>query len=399
MPSGMNSFNQMEHAQAQARKAMEAAQQAQNPQGGMNNAQIAAQQANTQQVDPAAAVPMQQAGIAPGMQGMAPQQPQEGPEDLIDSVQNGTATDMNGKPFANTLKSAKQAFAQMLAQAESGNTPEATPSMQNNPAVSDVTQPEAIAPGEGIPAEPQEPLTAPAPQRSVEEIVQDAVQRILQGNEGQTQSEPQSAENAPENPADEIKIPDINSDEFYEKFTENPGEAINMVADAIAEQKLRDFKAQIQPLIDQSDQLREQKRATDAIRQFAENGYGDFNDYKDDIISFMQDRQLPIDDPTAYENAYNFAKARRLQAQNDELKANQSRTLDDYLNDADSKSRMAADEQVKRMVIEQYLKSLQDGQSPQVITGGSGDSPSATPRNRVNSIREAGRLFSQSLNQ
>ena len=406
MPNGgMNSFNAMEHAQAQARKAMEAAQQAQTPQGGTNDATLAAQQqaAQTQPVDQAAAVPMQQAGMMPGMAqpGMA-QQPQEGPEDLIDAVQDGTATDMKGKPFVNTLKSAKEAFAQMLQQAEAGETPESTPSMQDNPALTAVEQPETIEPGDGekaVPAENQAPDVSPAPaeQRSIEEMISAAVQKVL-GQNGPAESEAQSEEQNPE-AADEIVIPDINSDEFYEQFTENPGEAIQKIADAMSEKKLREFKAQIQPLIEQSDQLRNQQKATEAIRKFAENGYDDFQDYKDDIVRFMQERGLAIDDPANYESAYNFSKARRLQAENDGLRQQNSKTLDDYLNDSDSLNKMSANEQVKRMVIEQYLKSLQDGQSPQIITGGANNSPNATPKNEIGSIKEATRLFRQSFNQ
>ena len=392
MPGGMNAFNAMEHAQAQARKAAEAAQQAQHPQGGTNDATLAAQAQQGQPVDQAAAVPMQQAGMMPGV---APQQPQEGPEDLIDAVSDGTATDTNGKPFANTLKSAKEAFAQMLQQAENGETPEQTPSMSGNPAVTEVTQPETIQPGEGDNAEP-EAEGAPTEQKSIESIVSEAVNRIL-GQNGQPESEAESEENNPE--ADEIQIPDINSDEFYEQFTENPGAAIQSIADAMAEQKLRDFKSQIQPLIEQSDQLRQQQRATDAIRKFAENGYEDFNEYRDDIVKFMQDRNLAIDDPANYENAYNYSKARKLQAVNDQLKQNQSKTLADYFGDADALSQMSANDQVKKMVIEQYLKSLKDGQSPQVITGGPGSSPNASPKNEISSIKEAGRLFAQSLNK
>ncbi len=396
MPGGMNAFNAMEHAQAQARKAMEAAQQAQTPQGGINNATLAAQQAQAAQpVDQAAAVPMQQAGMAPMAQpGMMPQQPQEGPEDLKDAVSDGTATDMKGKPFANTMKSAKEAFAQMLQQAEAGETPEDTPSMSQNPAVSDVDVPETIAPGEGAEAVPAEP--APQESRSIEDIVSEAVQKILtQGQDGQTELEAESETEAPDNTPDELVIPDINSDEFYEQFTENPGAAIQSIADAMAEQKLREFKAQIQPLIDQSDQMREQQKATDAIRRFAENGYDDFNDYKDDIVNFMNERGLAIDDPRSYESAYNFSKARKLQAQNDELKQLNSKTLDDYLNDQDSIDKMSTNDQVKKLVIEKYLKSLKDGQSPQVITGGSGHSPNASSGKDIGSIKEAGRLFSQ----
>lgn len=424
MPSGMNQFNQMEHMQAEARKQQAAmqnqAQQATQAQTAPPPADPNAQSggAPLAQPAPAAVPPMGQPGMP-----MQPAQPQAGRDELIDAVQDGTGTDMNGRPFVNTMADAKKAFAQLLAgggeeAAPASTIPEGTASMQKNPNVVQ-GQPETVAPGEGLaanvvdetltrPQDPNAPATGTQPatgnQRSIESIVQDAVAEMLnRGNAGagQPQSGTESKETAQSNTTEEppITIPDINSNEFYEKFTENPGEAISDIANALADQKVRELTAQLQPVIDQSNQMREEQRTTDAIRRFAEQGYDDFNDYRDDMINFMRERQLPTDDPSSYENAYNFAKVRRLQQQNEALSQNQGKTLDDYLQEDDARSRIAADDQIKRMVIEEYLNSLKNGQSPQVITGGSGIAPAASSQNRINSIKEAGQLFKNSMNQ
>jgi len=404
----MNQYNMMEHMQAEARKAQEAQMRANQhggnapgpdrgygaaPQTPMPSAQPAPQaQPAPSEPAPAPTAEAQPAPQADPMNPMGTPAPQqEGPEDMIDAVKDGSMQQSTTpKPFVGTIKNARQAFADMLAGAgqnpgDDRIDPSVTTSVENNPNVIP-SMPEEIAPGEG-----KMPEISASREEDVSKIIRDTLSEILGSGQAipQPESEAESEPNVTAGPQD-IVVPDINSDDFYEKFTENPGQAILDVAEALSEKKVRGLTDRLKPFLDESDRMNRQQKATDAIRQFAENGHDDFEDYRDDIINYLRDRQLATDDPTSYEHAYNHAKASRF----DQMR-NAPASLDDYFADPESVKKMAGNDQLKKMIIAEYLNGLNNGQSPQVISGGSSSSPNATGKNSINSIKQAGKMWQQ----
>lgn len=195
------------------------------------------------------------------------------------------------------------------------------------------------------------------------------------------------------------RIPDINSDEFFESFTDNPGQAILDIANAMAAQKVGELTQQIQPLIDESNKVQFRNRVQDAIKSFSENGHEDFSQYRQGMVDFLNGSDLPMDDPVSYERAYDKAKISALEKMNQELTRTQGRTLADYMSDDDSINQISQNEKVRGKVINDYLNRLSNGETPQVITESSGNSPVATEPKRAGSMKEAGKMFLERLKE
>lgn len=213
---------------------------------------------------------------------------------------------------------------------------------------------------------------------------------LLEGIDGNVPSTPEGME------IDTVVntgIPDIESDEFYEQFTDNPGMAIMDIANAIAAEKIGELIHQIQPLIDESNKVQFRNRVQDAIKSFTADGHEDFSNYRDDMVAYLNEKDLPMDDPASYERAYNNAKISALERMNQQLTETQGRTLADYMSDDSSFNEITSNSKVKERIISDYLNELSNGASPQVISSSSGNAPDATEPKKASSIKEAGKMF------
>lgn len=204
---------------------------------------------------------------------------------------------------------------------------------------------------------------------------------------------------------------DITSDEFYQKFTNNPGETIMDVATRIAERQIAANKAEMesrqqqleekmQPLLEESEKVRQRNASVEAMKQFLSKGegrYNDFNDYSQQIAGIMRDEQMSLEDPRSFEAAYLMAKMPIMQQKLQDAEAQQGKTLSDYLNEDASVAEIIQNPTIQQQVINNYLRNLQNGSSPQVITNGS-NAPIGTPPTKANNFKEASKFFESTLN-
>jgi hypothetical protein len=400
-----------------------------------------------------AGMPMDQ-GAAPmpgGQPGMMPPQPpaptleeQNGQgTPLIDEV-TGSGIDPNtNQPISNEnpMQSARNAFAQAFNNAQNPTPP--MPQQQNVP-------PQTVPPM-GMPSQPPAPQppmgmqppgqmgmsqpgmgNTPMPDmNTIQSLAENAVNQAVANGQLPDLTANDIAANAnygmpnivdsggtPPNPMEGVDgtlpttpegneidtvmtngIPDINSDEFFESFTDNPGQAILDIANAMAAQKVGELTQQIQPLIDESNKVQFRNRVQDAIRSFSENGHQDFSQYKQGMVDFLNGSDLPMDDPVSYERAYDKAKISALEKMNQELTKTQGRTLADYMSDDDSIDQISQNEKIRGKIINDYLNGLSNGETPRVITESSGNSPVATEPKRAGSMKEAGKMFLERLKE
>ncbi len=330
-------------------------------------------------------------------------------EGLIDDVANGNMQNTNQPLHNNSLDDAKNAFSRMLAGMDTEGDTAAQPTAgEGDKEVQAVLNNEAY-PGV-IPVQPEGNPHAPFSMDDITEKIQEAVQNAVANGQladlSQNDLAAQAMNFTPQddlaaaeaNPAEEaVLVPDIQSEEFYEKFTENPGQAIMEIASALSEEKIRGLTQKLQPLMEQSEVIRKNQNIRDAIKQFAQDGHEDFADYKDGMLEILKNGEYAMDDPSAYEKAYSRAKIDKLQALNDELSRTQGRTLADYMSDDDALEQMAENEKLRKMVIEDYLKGLSQGEKPQMITGSTGNYPSAAHSTKASSIDDAARMFKKMI--
>lgn len=406
---------------------------------------------------PQGGMPMMQGGapMPGGQPGMMPPQPPTLEEQngqgtpLIDEV-TGSGIDPNtNQPISNNndggnpMQSARNAFAAAFNNAQNPTPPMPQQGMGQQTAppmgTPQAPQPAPQAPPMGMQqGQPTQDMNAPVTQNSpmpdmnmIRSMAENAVnQAVANGqlpdltandfaanaNYGMPNTEDVGA--TPPNPMEGVNgevptspegmeidtvvmngIPDINSDEFFESFTDNPGQAILDIANAMAAQKVGELTQQIQPLIDESNKVQFRNRVQDAIRSFSENGHEDFSQYREGMVDFLNGSDLPMDDPVSYERAYDKAKISALEKMNQELTRTQGRTLADYMSDDDSIDQISQNEKVRGKVINDYLTRLSNGETPQVITESAGNSPVATEPKRADSMKEAGKMFLQRLKE
>lgn len=385
-------------------------------------------------------------GGQPGM--MPPQQPtleeQNGQgTPLIDDV-TGSGIDPNtNQPISNIndsgnpMQSAKNAFAQAFANTQNP-TPE-QPMQTAPPQQAPAMPPQQTAPPVQMPPTQQNmdmnaPITGNSPMPSMADIQQmatsaynqavasgqipDATANDIAANSNYGMPNMVDSGNAPTNPTEGVNgmtpntpegmeidtvvtdtMPDITSDEFYERFTENPGQAILDIANAIAADKVGELTQQIQPLVDESKRVQFRNRVQDAIRDFSANGHQDFPQYREEMVAFLNGSDLPMDDPTSYERAYDKARISSLEKMNQQLTETQGRTLADYMSDDDSIDQMSQNDKVREKVINDYLNRLSNGETPQVITDSAGNAPVATEPKKAGNLKDASKMFLQRLRE
>lgn len=203
---------------------------------------------------------------------------------------------------------------------------------------------------------------------------------------------------------------DVTSDEFYNKFSNNPGEAIMEVATHIAQRQIAANKAEfesrqheleekMQPFLEESERVRQRNASVDAMKQFLTKGegrYNDFSEYSPQIAQIMRAEQMDFSDPRSFETAYLMAKLPIMQQHLQAAEAQRGKSLADYLSEEASINEIVQNPTVKQQVINSYLRSLQNGSSPQVITNGA-NSPVGTVPTTAKSFKEARNFFESAL--
>lgn len=346
---------------------------------------------------------------------------------LIDDVTDGNfETGTNQQPI-NSLDDASNAFLRIL---QGGGTGEGTgeqPIVEPEPTGAPTEEPTAtegannsdttIPPTEGTEPNTTPPISTGLDESQLQSMINDAIQREIQnGNladlsaqdmtsqlNGLDRQQPieSTADNEPQ-PQDEPEL-DVNSDEFFEMFSENPTEAIDKLTNARVQQKLAPLLEKLEPLLEQSQRAQENKNIIDTIKAFGSE-YPDFGEYNDDMIKILNEGDFPKNDINSYRNAYQTAKNNRLAGQVEQLQnqlaeseQNRGKTLDDYLKDADSFDSLRHNENLKKAIVEDYIKDLSKGGTPQMISSGGSAQPNAMPADKPKDFRDAGEKFKKML--
>lgn len=361
---------------------------------------------------PTAASVMPEAN-AQGEQTPVPMNVQTGSPDLIDDVSDGANATAEAPMDSrvNNMADAKMAFAQLLAAASQQNAqPEASPAPENPDTTPEIpSQPE---PTPDATAPMQQSAFEPMSKDSLREMLQEELQKAIAEGRAPNASREDMAGDMTGNiePAEPLSneqpsfnMPDITSDEFYSKISDDPGSAIMEVAEAIAAQKVAELQGRLQPLLDQSEMVQRNQRVQDAIKTFSDRGYDDFGRYRESMVNYLKQGDFNMEDPNAYELAYNRAKASELQSLNQQLSQqltesqSQGRALVDYMQDPESINQMAQNEDVKKAVINEYLRGLSTGEKPQIISDATSNTPSGIAPQSPKSFREAGEMFKRML--
>lgn len=351
---------------------------------------------------------------------------------LIDDVTDGNfETNTNRQPI-NSLDDASNAFLRILQGGGAGEGAGEQPIAEPEPSVSEGNAGTAPTPAGGennsdptteptvTGAEPNTnpPVNTGLDESQIQSMINDAIQReIKSGNLADLSAQDMTSQlggfdkqqpiesavddNAPQ-PQGEPEL-DVNSDEFFEMFTENPTEAIDKLTNARVQQKLTPILQQLQPLLEQSQRAQENKNIVDTVKAFGQE-YPDFGEYNDDMIKILNEGNLPKNDINSYRNAYQTAKNNRLAGQVEQLQSqlaeseqNRGRSLDDYLGDTDSFNSLRQNEELKKAIIEDYIKDLSKGGAPQMISSGGSAQPNAMPADKPKDFRDAGEKFKKML--
>lgn len=220
----------------------------------------------------------------------------------------------------------------------------------------------------------------------------DGMRGILQGNQATV---PQDIGNLEQQTETEPQLIDIESEDFLEKFADNPGEAIRMVADQIADHKVKaqmeELTERMKPVLEQSDQLRLEQEAQGIFQEFMSE-YPDASDYADDIAALITERSSPLNSKDSFVNAYKDAKIKSLEGR-------QGKTLDEYLEEDDSVQQLLQNDDIKSKIINEYLQELSNGKQPQVITSGGSATPPAQSPNNPETFEDARKSLLSKLNR
>ena len=334
---------------------------------------------------------------------------------LIDDVTDGNfETNTNNNQPINSLDDASNAFLRILQGGNANsnvNAEDSASAAATEPTANGETNNNSDDNTQEPHTDDTKPNTEPQPNAGLDEsrirsLINDAIQREIQNgnlpdlsaqdmaselaNLGQQQQiTNNTADEGTQQHAGKEEEPDIdiNSDEFFEMFTENPTEAIDKLTNVRVQQKLAPILEELEPLLEQSKKAQENKNIIDTVKAFGSE-HPDFGEYN----------------INSYRNAYQTAKNNRLagkveQLQNQlaESEQNRGKTLDDYLGDTDSFNSLRQNENLKKAIIEDYIKALSKGGQPQMISSGGSTQPNAMPADRVNNFREAGEKFKTML--
>lgn len=315
------------------------------------------------------------------------------------------AEEMNNTPQMSPTEALIQALEQ--AQAE----PVAEAPVQEAQEEAPVTETPTFAGNPMAEAQPETQVQAPA-YATLEDIKsanQDLLDKILQGRDKIETTTTTSSGDTVEvevekkDETDE-EMPDFDTESFMNTFYDNPAEAVKNVimesAEKIADKKVKkvvsELESKLQPLLSQSEIAKRKDEVTGLIKDFLTNNE-DGREYFGDMTEYIKSNNLDPRDPRTYNDAYKESKLNRQARELLELRQNQGKSLDDYLNDDNEIEHISANEKVRDMVINKYLKELNEGGKPATIGANSTTQPTAQPAIKPTTVKEAGQQLAKML--
>lgn len=299
-------------------------------------------------------------------------------------VLNGGNTQLNPENAPMNITDAGRAFLDSLSGAQ--EAPTGASEQDNDPNYVDIPEP--------VGNEPNAPAAPSFDPSALEGIKNSIIAEIqsLRNNSAEPGQVPPQTEGEPE---PQNNVPEINDDEFMERFSENPVQAVMELANKIADEKVKaeitSLGEKIQPLLDESEKIAYQNKVREVVAEFAkQEDFADAQKYFPQMAQTIREKGLPQDDLNTYVNTY---KDLALQ----DLRSNRGKSLDDYLADDNEVSKVISNPKIRNAVIEQYLKEIQSGAKPQVITGGGNSTPAATPPTDIRTFADAQKIFKNQL--
>jgi hypothetical protein len=182
----------------------------------------------------------------------------------------------------------------------------------------------------------------------------------------------------------------IDSEEFMEKFSADPVSAVQELANKIADKKVAEqmqaLTGKLEPVLKQSQAIEERNRAMEALSSIAQMpNFSDLGNYSKEMAEYINQNNLPKDDPNSYKEAY-------LMAKNQSLSGN--KPLEDYLSDEGSVEKIVQNPAIKDKIITAYLKEVSENGKPAIIQDGA---PAATPKTEINTLDDAAALLKKQL--
>lgn len=240
-----------------------------------------------------------------------------------------------------------------------------------------------------IPVDESQPQDQPKPQPQLNPESLNTLKEDIIG-ELRSLMESTKKEDTPpgEKPAEEEIS--IDSDEFMEKFSADPVAAVKELANMIADKKVAEqmdaLTSRLEPVLKQSQAIEERNRAVKALAEVAkEPEFSDITDFGKEIAEYINQKNLPKDDPKSYKEAYLMAKNKSLSA---------NKPLEDYLNDESAIEKIVQNPAIKDRIIKAYLQEVSETGKPAVIDTGM---PAATPKLEINTFEDAAELLKKKL--
>lgn len=228
------------------------------------------------------------------------------------------------------------------------------------------------------PSEPQPTPPPVAPPFDVDAFAAKLQESIANGL-ANSQPQPQSPQAAPEPTPEEVEA--INA-KLRDEMLDNPMAFLEKYGEDIKTKLTAEFDSRLKPYEEQAQNAQKSQQIAEALAQFKTDN-PDFDDHLDLISEYVAQRPHREEDPDFLADAYNYAKAKKAQAPND----------DEFI------SKAAQDDRVKQQVINEYLKNIRGGQPPAIISN-VGATPVITPPNDTpKNFKDAGKMARQMFAQ
>jgi hypothetical protein len=246
------------------------------------------------------------------------------------------------------------------------------------------------------PAEPQNNdgdfLDIPVEEGQPPQVTPDSLNTLKADIIGELRSLMESAKPEDTPPGEPPAEPEtvIDSEEFMEKFSADPVSAVQELANIIADKKVAEqmqaLTGKLEPVLKQSQAIEERNRAMEALSSIAQRPeFSDLGNFGKEMAEYINQNNLPKDDPNSYKEAY-------LMAKNQSLSGN--KPLEDHLSDESSIEKIIQNPAIRDKIITAYLKEVSESGKPAIIQDGS---PAATPKNEINSFDDAAALLKKQL--
>lgn len=213
--------------------------------------------------------------------------------------------------------------------------------------------------------------------------VQELMARIQQ-----LESQVQHQERQPETLEQSEQQEDFNADQWFEKFYENPKEALQELFQGTVTDALSPQLQKLEPVVNYFEQQQERAYWESKVNEVRDR-YSDFENYRKEAAEIL--RQQPaefLNLPNAVEAAYLMAKAEVLDAE----KASQPK-IEDMLKDPSFLQELSKNSELQKIVLKTYSEEINKEPKPTMIGSHPGSAAPATPPPEIRSTKDATRAM------